>query len=305
MKMLVTGGAGFIGSHLTEELLALDHEVHVLDNLISGSIENLSKQVILHRYDICSFEAKQMIVNLKPDIVFHLAAQSDVGKSIIEPKYDADININGTINILEACREAKVKKVIFASTAAVYGNLKKETISENDATIPISYYGLSKFTAELYIQLFSQLYDLPYTILRYGNVYGPRQKAKGEGGVIAVFLDKIISGDQLYIYGDGEQTRDFIYVKDVAQANIAAIDKGHNEIIQISTSCKTTIKKIVNIFSKIHHSEINTIFKKPRKGDIKNSCLENKKAQKILEWQPKVNIYQGLLKAYNAKFNNK
>ena len=226
MKAIVTGGAGFIGSHLVDELIQNGAKVHVLDNLISGYSDYVHPLAVLHTDDICSNEAQQIILREKPDVVFHLAAQADVGRSVAEPGYDADVNINGTINILEACRTASVRKVIFSSTSAVYGNLQKDLISEADFVVPISYYGLSKLTAESYIRLFYALHRLPYTILRYANVYGPRQTAKGEGGVVAVFLDNIKKGKPLMIHGDGEQTRDFIYVKDVVQANIAAVIKG-------------------------------------------------------------------------------
>lgn len=302
MKSLVTGGAGFIGSHLVDELIAKNHEVHVLDNMISGHLEYLPPRAILHVQDICNKEAKQLILNEKPDIVFHLAAQADVGRSIKEPQYDADVNIKGTINILEACVEAKVKKIIFASTSAVYGNLQKELLSEHDQTVPISYYGLSKLTAESYIQLFSQTYHLPFTILRYGNVYGPRQTAKGEGGVVANFLERIKKGMPLNIHGDGKQTRDFIFVKDIVQANIAAIDKGHHEIIQISTSKRTSVNQIIDMFAQIHDSNIPTHYTVPRKGDIKHSCLSNKKAEQVLLWHPNVDIDHGLLQTYKSTF---
>lgn len=298
MKAIVTGGAGFIGSHLVEELISKGAEVHVLDNMVSGHLDYVHPHAILHTDDICSKQTKEMIIREKPDIVFHLAAQADVGRSIQEPQYDADVNINGTINILEACHEASVKKLIFSSTSGVYGNLQKDLLSEEDLTVPISSYGLSKLTAESYIRLFYQLYKLPYTILRYGNVYGPRQTAKGEGGVVAVFLDKIKQGLPLRIHGDGEQTRDFIYVKDVVQANIAAIERGHQETIQISTAQRTSINHLVSLLIQIHGSPIDTIHTSARTGDIKHSCLNNKKAHQLLQWQPQTNILDGLTQTF-------
>lgn len=304
MRAVVTGGAGFIGSHLVEELISNGAEVHVIDNLISGSLDFVHSDAIIHTYDICNKDTQQLIIREKPDVVFHLAAQADVGNSIREPNYDAFININGTINILEACRIARVKKVIFSSTSGVYGNLQKDLISEENFTLPISYYGLSKLTAESYIRLFYQLYGLSYTILRYGNVYGPRQTAKGEGGVIAVFLEKIKKGIPLSIHGDGEQTRDFIYVKDVVKANIAALERGHQETFHISTSQKTSVNHLLKMLIKIHGSEIDTIYTCTRTGDIKHSCLDNKKAQQILHWHPKVDIYNGLTATYTSLFNN-
>ncbi|MBM7691245.1 UDP-glucose 4-epimerase [Peribacillus deserti] len=301
MKAIVTGGAGFIGSHLAGALISNGAEVHVIDNLISGFKHNLPRQAILHQADICSNEARMIILREKPDIIFHLAAQADVGRSISEPKYDSEVNINGTINILEACRDASVAKLVFASTSGVYGNLEKPLLSEKDITVPISYYGLSKLTAESYIRLFHQLYGLSYTILRYGNVYGPRQTAKGEGGVVAVFLEKVRNGLPLNIHGDGEQTRDFIYVRDVVQANLAAIERGHQETIQISTSQSTSVNRLVNLLTNIHGSNIDFSHSPARPGDIKHSCLDNKKARIILHWNPEVDILLGLKETYKFK----
>lgn len=298
MKAVVTGGAGFIGSHLVEELLLQGAKVHVLDNLVSGQLKNVHPLAVMHIEDIRSQGAKQIIMREKPDVVFHLAAQADVGQSIREPKYDADMNINGTINILEACREASVKKIIFASTSGVYGNLQKDLISEKDLTMPISYYGLSKLTAESYIRLFHQLYGLSYTILRYGNVYGPRQSAKGEGGVIAIFLDRIKKGMPLMIHGDGEQTRDFVYVKDVVRANNAAVEKGDQETIQVSTGRSVSVNHLVKMLTQIYGSPIETIYTHARTGDIKHSCLDNKKARQLLQWNPQVDIFNGLTETY-------
>ncbi|AKP46214.1 MULTISPECIES: NAD-dependent epimerase/dehydratase family protein [Bacillus] len=298
MKAVVTGGAGFIGSHLVEELLLQGAKVHVLDNLVSGQLKNVHPLAVMHIEDIRSQGAKQIIKREKPDVVFHLAAQADVGQSIREPKYDADMNINGTINILEACREASVKKIIFASTSGVYGNLQKDLISEKDLTMPISYYGLSKLTAESYIRLFHQLYGLSYTILRFGNVYGPRQSAKGEGGVIAIFLDRIKKGMPLMIHGDGEQTRDFVYVKDVVRANIAAVEKGDQETIQVSTGRSVSVNHLVKMLTQIYGSPIETIYTHARTGDIKHSCLDNKKARQLLQWNPQVDIFNGLTETY-------
>ncbi|MBE3569905.1 MAG: GDP-mannose 4,6-dehydratase [Bacillales bacterium] len=304
MKAVVTGGAGFIGSHLVEELILQGAKVHVLDNLISGQLQNVHPLSVIHTEDIRSQEAKKIILREKPDVVFHLAAQANVGRSIREPKYDADVNINGTINILEACHEASVKKVIFASTSGVYGNLQKEMISEEDLTKPISYYGLSKLTSESYIRLFHQLYGLSYTILRYGNVYGPRQSAKGEGGVVAIFLDRIKKGMPFMIHGDGEQTRDFIYVKDVVQANIAAVEKGNQETIQVSTARRTSVNQLVKMLTQISGSPIETAYTHERPGDIKHSCLDHTKARQLLQWNPQVDIFNGLTETYTFSCMN-
>lgn len=298
MKAVVTGGAGFIGSHLANKLILSGFDVHIIDNLESGDLKNVHPLAVFHRLDIRSKEAKQVILKEKPDVVFHLAAQADVGVSVANPSYDASVNVNGTINILEACREVGVKKLIFASTSAVYGDIKADIISENDETNPISFYGASKLCAESYIKLFYSLYKLPYTILRYGNVYGPNQIAKGEGGVIPIFLEKIKTGQPLTVFGDGEQTRDFIYVDDVIKANLAAMVNGNQGTFNISTSTQTSIKKLIESLKQIHGYHIAYTQVNSKKGDIKNSCLNHNKAIRSLEWNPEYDIYRGLTETY-------
>jgi UDP-glucose 4-epimerase len=298
MKAVVTGGAGFIGSHLVDSLVAAGFEVSVIDNLQSGDLHYVHPQAIFHEEDIRSRECNEIIVSEKPDVVFHLAAQADVKRSMNDPCYDADVNIRGTLNLLEACQKASVKKLIFSSTSGVYGNLQKDLLSEEDPAAPISCYGLSKWTAETYIRIFSTLHGLPFTILRYGNVYGPRQTPKGEGGVIAVFIKNIKNGLPIYIHSDGEQTRDFVFVKDVIRANMAAIKLGDGETIHVSTGHSTSIHSLVQMLKRIHDSEIETHYSPAREGDISHSCLDCKKAFSQLQWQPQVNIKDGLLETY-------
>lgn len=298
MKAIVSGGAGFIGSHLVDALISKGIEVHILDNLVSGQLEQVNPNAYLHVVDICSEEARKIVLDVRPDAFFHLAAQADVGESVQNPRYDADVNIIGTINMLEACHKAKVKKFIFASTSAVYGNLNKALLTEVDVSIPASYYGLSKLTAESYIRLFYELYRQSYTILRYANVYGPRQLPKGEGGVVSVFFDRIKKGGNIHVHGDGNQTRDFIYVKDIVAANIAALEYGDKETIQVSTSQRTSINEILNLFTDLHSMKVTKEYTPPREGDIKHSCLCNKKAQSLLKWQPTYTIEEGLKETY-------
>jgi UDP-glucose 4-epimerase len=298
MKALVSGGAGFIGSHLVDNLVSQGAQVSVLDNMVSGHACRIHPLASFLHMDIGSKEAVQYIVRNKPDFVFHLAAQTDVQKSLDDPKYDADVNIGGTINILEACREANVRKMIFASSSAVYGNIHKELILEDDPVAPISYYGSSKMAAESYIRLYHHLYGIPYTILRFSNVYGPGQTAKGEGGVVAVFLERIHSEKTVFIHGDGEQTRDFIYVKDVVRAMMAAVDRGDQETYHVSSSKGTSINQLAAMLSRIHGGEIEFVHTPPKRGDIKHSCLNNSKISRQMLWQPIVELSAGLIDTY-------
>ncbi|SEP13483.1 GDP-mannose 4,6-dehydratase [Paenibacillus sp. OV219] len=300
MKAVVTGGAGFIGSHLVKGLLEGGAIVHVIDNLSSGIRENVAPEAVLHTEDVRSAEAKQIIASVKPEVVYHLAARADVQQSILAPSLDASVNITGTINILDACKAACVNKIIFASTSGVYGNLEKERITERDPAIPISFYGLSKLTAERYIHMYSQLYCLSYTILRYGNVYGPGQTAKGEGGVIANFMERTIGNLPLYINGDGEQTRDFIYVGDVVRANLAAARHGDQETIHVSTGKRTSVNRIIELLREMHSAEIDLHYRPAQSGDIKHSCLSNRKARTNLQWEPAVSIEQGIAETYRS-----
>lgn len=298
MKAIVTGGAGFIGSHLVDELITGGATVHVIDNLSTGMREHVNPKATLHVLDICSPETKELVVREQPDVVFHLAAQVDVQRSIREPDYDAHVNIVGTVNVLEASCQSTAKKIIFASSCAVYGNLETTLISEADETEPISIYGTSKLTSESFIRLFHQIYGIPYTILRYANVYGPRQNAKGEGGVVAIFLDRMQKGLPLIIHGDGEQTRDFVFVKDVVAANLAAVHQGNQETIQVSTSQRTSINRLVELLQNLHGKELRVIHDEERPGDIRHSCLDNKKAMQMMNWRPQYDIIQGLNESY-------
>lgn len=303
MKIIVTGGAGFIGSHLVEALIEHGATVEVIDSLSTGNKDYLPIGVPLHHLDIRSEEAAERIRFERPDIVFHQAAQVDVQRSVKDPGYDAGVNIAGSANIIQACMQASVRKIIYASSCAVYGDLDSPLIDEQDPIKPISFYGLSKQTPESYLRIFHELYGLDYTILRYANVYGPRQTPKGEGGVVSIFLNRIRKGLPLVIYGNGEQTRDFIYVKDVVQGNLAAIIRGSGQIIQLGTSVTSTIHDLIRKLSRIHGQDLNITYQPERDGDIKHSCLNNAKALQLLHWQPQYNLDHGLEESYNYEMN--
>jgi UDP-glucose 4-epimerase len=302
MKAIVTGGAGFIGSHLVDTLISLGHDVYVVDNLTTGQRRFVNPAATLHVLDVRSPDLKDWIMREKPDVVFHQAAQVDVLQSIRDPMHDTSVNVLGTVNLLQACCEASVGKFIYASSCAVYGDLQEELTKEDSVTSPISYYGISKLTPESYIRVFHQLYGLPYTILRYANVYGPRQTAKGEGGVVAIFLNRLKDTLPLLIHGDGEQTRDFVYVKDVVKANIAAIHRGDNETVQVGTATRTSVNTLVATMEGIHGSAIPTGYGPKRPGDIQHSCLDNSKARAVLGWVPAYDVKQGIRETYSVVF---
>ncbi|WP_307794997.1 NAD-dependent epimerase/dehydratase family protein [Alkalihalobacillus sp. BA299] len=242
--VLVTGGASFIGSHIVDLLLKTGYEPIIIDNLSTGEKENIPKNITMYKMDILSSEVINVFSKEKPDYVIHQAAQVDVTRSMKSPLTDASVNIMGTLNLLKYCKTFKIKKFIYASTSAVYGNTSDCSITEYFPIQPISYYGVSKHSSELYIKLFHHQYHLPYTILRYANVYGPRQTPKGEGGVISIFIKKLLKSEIPIIFGDGNQTRDFIYVKDVANANIRSLSYGDNKVINISRNEKVTINEL-------------------------------------------------------------
>ncbi|GAB6930271.1 NAD-dependent epimerase/dehydratase family protein [Paenibacillus sp. JCM 10914] len=298
MKMVVTGGAGFIGSHLVNGLINQGYEVHVIDNLTTGDPGRLHNEAILHVTDINSPQTSANISMLKPDVVFHLAAQAEVQLSIKEPRKDVDANVMGTLNILEACRKTGVRKLIFASTSGVYGNLEKPELTESDPVDPISFYALSKWAAERYIQMYQRLFGLSYTILRYGNVYGPEQTAKGEGGVVAILGKKLQEGASFQIFGDGTQTRDFIYVKDVVEANIASIHNGDQEVLHVSTGRSQSINTLVQLVRQEHAEEIMVEYMPAKNGDILHSCLNNGKTRSILPWVPTYTLEEGVAQTY-------
>jgi len=294
MKVLVTGGAGFIGSHIVDTLIESGYEVVVVDNLSTGKKEYLHDKAVFYNLELHSKQLDGVFAKELPDFVIHAAAQVDVSISINDPYYDAYSNILGTIHLLDLCRKYQVKKVIYASSCAVYGETGDYSIQESSIIQPISFYGASKYTPEQYIQLYQKLYGLSFTILRYANVYGPRQTPKGEGGVISILVKKLLKNENPIIYGDGTQTRDFVYVKDVAHANLLALTKGENQIFNVSLNKKTSINELFLLLSLlIPHSAVPT-YKPSRNGDILYSRLDNQKAKELLGWQPKFDLFKGL-----------
>jgi UDP-glucose 4-epimerase len=300
VKAFVTGGAGFIGSHLTDSLLDMGTEVHIIDNLSSGKKEYVNPAAVFHELDISDPSIVELIDLHKPDYIYHLAAQADVNRSTECPYQDMKTNLIGTINLLDGCRKAPIKKFIFSSTSAVYGNGPDKKLTEQSPLNPASFYGLSKVSAEKYIQLYGDFFSVPFSILRYGNVYGPRQTAKGEGGVIAIFLEKLKQSERLKVNGDGDQTRDFIYVQDIVDANIAASMHHSNDIFHISTGSSASINKLIELLNELHPSPIDYFHSENRIGDIKHSCLDNSKAVNSLNWSPSFSLKEGILQTYRS-----
>ncbi|MBP2645547.1 MAG: UDP-glucose 4-epimerase [Firmicutes bacterium] len=296
MKVLVTGGAGFIGSHIVEKLIAEKWEVVVLDNLSTGRRENVPSTAKLVVMDIARDNILPLFEKELFDYVIHLAAQTSVPASLENPELDCQVNIMGMIKVLEAARTFAVKRVIFPSSAAVYGSEVEPPITENAELKPSSFYGLSKLTAERYLQLYKELYGLDYVILRFANVYGERQGDGGEGGVISIFARKILSGQPLTIFGDGNQTRDFIYVKDVAAVNILALTSLAGGITaNISTNTEISVNLLTEIMGKVSGKVVERVYLPAREGDIYRSCLNNSNAINTFGWNPATKLEEGLI----------
>lgn len=296
MKVLVTGGAGFIGSNIVDALIEKKHKVSIVDNLATGNMKNVNKKAKFYKVSVTDFNKIENIFKKeKFDVVIHHAAQLDVRKSVADPNFDADVNIKGTINILEACKRTKVKKIIFASSGGtIYGECSSKAPDEKAFANPLSPYGVAKLSVEHYIKCYSALYGLKYTVLRYANVYGPRQDPFGEAGVVAIFIGKMLKNEPVFIFGDGKQLRDYVYVKDVVDANLKALNKGNNEIINIGTHKTFSVNQLEKELSKITNYQNKPIYKPKRSGELLKSFLNISKAKKVLNWQPKTDIVTGL-----------
>lgn len=295
MKVLVTGGAGFIGSHIVDQLIADNREVVVVDNLSTGKRDQVHASARFYPCDITSHELDLVFAQEKPDAVIHQAAQIDVRHSMQAPLQDAFVNTIGTLRLLECSVQHQVQKFIYASSAAVYGMPHVPFIEETHPILPLSCYGISKYTPEQYIRVFSEQHGLNYTILRYANVYGERQELTGEGGVILSFVQKMLQNTPPPIYGDGCQTRDFIHVEDVASANVAALRWGNKEVLNVATSQAWSINDLVELLNEMMSLCIAPVYLPARAGDIRHSCLNNERTREVLQWEPQVTLHRGLL----------
>jgi UDP-glucose 4-epimerase len=302
MNVLVTGGAGFIGSHIVDLLVEKGCNVSVADNLSTGRAENINPGANFYNIDVRDPGLKEVIARERPTAVIHLAAQVDVQCSLQDPHTDAEINILGTVNLLDACAGCGIGKVVYASSAAVYGSPMYLPVDERHPVAPQSPYGLSKYTAEQYLRLYRDMHGISFTVLRFANVYGPRQDATGEGGVVAIFTDKLAKGVKPAIFGDGEQTRDFIYVKDVAGASVAALRRGDGGTFNVSTGKGLTVNHLFQALKEVTGSMADPVYQPPRPGDITHSTLSNARACVSLDWHPRYMLMEGLREtvAYGA-----
>jgi UDP-glucose 4-epimerase len=295
VRIVVTGGAGFIASHVVDACVERGDEVHIVDDFSTGQRTNLNPKAELHQADIANPNATRLIESIQPDVLSHHAAQMDVRHSVADPGFDARVNIVGFINLLEACKNSGVKKVIFASSGgAVYGEQDVFPAAEDHVTRPASPYGVSKRAGELYLDYYRQAFGLPYIALRYANVYGPRQSAKGEAGVVAIFLSSLLGGKRPVINGDGRQTRDYVYVGDVVRANVAALDAAFVGAVNIGTGVETDVVTIFEHLRQAAGREIEAVHGPAKSGEQRRSCLDARRALQVLGWQPQVGLADGL-----------
>src|SRR5512140_3189147 len=297
-KILVTGGAGFIGSHVVDLFLAQGYEVVVLDDLSTGKVSNLNPGAKFYQLDICSPEVREVFAAERPDYVSHHAAQAEVRRSVAEPLFDATVNILGSINLLECAREFNVKHFVYISSGgAAYGEPERLPCTEEHPVNPICPYGASKHTVEHYLYMYCANYGLNYTVLRYANVFGPRQNPLGEAGVVAIFAAKMLAGESALINGDGEQTRDFVYVRDCAYANYLAVTVNHpSGIYNLGWGRPTSINEIFSSLTKITGYSHSVQRGPARLGETRHIYLDATKAGRDLGWKPTLTLEEGLQK---------
>jgi UDP-glucose 4-epimerase len=296
MDAIVTGGAGFIGSHITDALLARGDSVVVVDNLATGKRERVPDGAELAELDIRDSTAmRELVDRVRPSAIFHLAAQADVRRSVDDPGFDADVNVRGTIEVLEAARRSDAR-VLFSSTGgALYGEADIIPSPETTPIAPMSPYGTSKLGAEHYVGLFNRLYDTGHVVLRYGNVYGPRQDPHGEAGVVAIFFGRLANGGTPVVFGDGRQTRDYVYVGDVVAANLAALDYGGPATaFNIGTQTETSVLELLAACQSAAGTDVTPEHRPARLGELDRSALDCSLAQSQLGWRPTTSLDQGL-----------
>lgn len=295
MNILVTGGAGFIGSHVVDAYIDLGHNVIVIDDLSSGSLENLNPKAKFHLLDIRDDKVEEIFKSEKIDVVNHHAAQMNVRKSVEDPIFDADVNIIGSLKLLQYSVKYGVKKFIFASTGgAVYGEQDYFPADEEHPTRPLSPYGVAKLSVEKYLYFYEQVHGLKYVILRYANIYGPRQNPHGEAGVVAVFTSKMLKGEQPVINGDGLQTRDYTYVGDVVNANVLVLDYDKSDVFNIGTGIETDVNTLFHKLKTLTKANCEEFHGPPKAGEQRRSVISYEKIHKVLGWKPSLSLDEGL-----------
>ncbi len=296
MKIMVTGGAGFIGSHVVDIFLANGYEVVVIDDLSTGRLSNLNPAATFYQVDIRSPELEEIFKEEKPDFIDHHAAQMDVRRSVDDPLFDADVNVLGSIKLIELARKHQVKRFIYISTGgAVYGEPEYLPCDEAHPINPICPYGASKHTVEHYLYMYQELYDLDYVVLRYPNVYGPRQDPHGEAGVVAIFTGQMLKDEQVVINGDGKQERDFVYVEDCARANLLALTaENPNTIFNLGYGYGTSINDIYSNLTKVTDYKLSAVHGPAMAGETQRIYLDANKARQEMDWTPTVGLEEGL-----------
>ena len=296
MKIMVTGGAGFIGSHVVDTFLANGYKVVVVDDLSTGRLSNLNPAATFYQVDIRSPEMEEIFVEEEPDFIDHHAAQMDVRRSVDDPLFDAEVNVLGSIKLIELARKHQVKRFIYISTGgAVYGEPEYLPCDEAHPVNPICPYGASKHTVEHYLYMYQELYDLDYVVLRYPNVYGPRQDPHGEAGVVAIFTGQMLKGEQVVINGDGKQERDFVYVEDCARANLLALTaENPNTIFNLGYGYGTSINDIYSNLKEATDYKMSAINGPEKAGETQRIYLEASKARQEMDWMPTVGLEEGL-----------
>ncbi|HJU03695.1 MAG TPA: SDR family oxidoreductase [Nitrospiraceae bacterium] len=295
MKILVTGGAGFIGSHLVDRLVQEGHEVVVVDNLSTGKRRHLNRSAEFYKLDIQSSRLEQVFKKERPSLLIHLAAQMDVRRSVEDPIFDAQVNVLGTLNLLEQAVRHGARKVIFASSGgAIYGEQEVFPAPETHPTRPLSPYGISKLTGEHYLAYYQRISGIQSVILRYSNVYGPRQDPEGEAGVVSIFTQKMLNGEQPIINGNGKQTRDFIFVEDVVEANLAVMGQEIQGTYNVGTSREISVSDLYRLLSESTGCSWKAVHGPAKKGEQARSVIDSGKLRQELGWEPRVAVEDGL-----------